>query len=145
MNNLILNIVKCAKCDDVIESQHRHDFVMCSCGAIYTDGGHDYVRRGGILEDMIEISQEDALAWKLSQGNFFFRIIYKEFGTWVFVPYDLIDDRTRKLIQEDGGTLEEDRLIDEDVVQQVMDRMAELAEKAVVISKNPVSGCLDFH
>ena len=34
------------KCGDIIESVHRHDFVECSCGSIFVDGGHDYLRRG---------------------------------------------------------------------------------------------------
>lgn len=44
---MIRNIAKCKKCGDIIESKHRHDFVRCSCGAIFVDGGHDYIRRGG--------------------------------------------------------------------------------------------------
>lgn len=44
---MIRNIAKCKKCGDIIESKHRHDFVQCSCGAIFVDGGHDYIRRGG--------------------------------------------------------------------------------------------------
>lgn len=44
---MIRNIAKCKKCGDIIESKHRHDFVLCSCGAIFVDGGHDYIRRGG--------------------------------------------------------------------------------------------------
>ena len=45
------NAAKCAKCGDIIESKTRHDFVKCSCGAIFVDGGHDYIRRGGNPED----------------------------------------------------------------------------------------------
>lgn len=44
---MLKNIAKCKKCGDIIESKHRHDFVQCSCGAIFVDGGHDYIRRGG--------------------------------------------------------------------------------------------------
>lgn len=44
---MIRNIAKCKKCGDIIESKHRHDFVRCKCGAIFVDGGHDYIRRGG--------------------------------------------------------------------------------------------------
>jgi hypothetical protein len=39
--------VKCLKCNDIIESMHRHDFVWCSCGNIFIDGGNDYMRFGG--------------------------------------------------------------------------------------------------
>lgn len=35
---------KCRKCNNIIESKHRHDYVTCSCGAISVDGGKDYFR-----------------------------------------------------------------------------------------------------
>lgn len=44
---MLKNIAKCKKCGDIIESKHRHDFVQCRCGAIFVDGGQDYIRRGG--------------------------------------------------------------------------------------------------
>lgn len=46
MKKILRNICKCAKCGDVIESKHRHDFVWCKCKTIFTDGGTNYVRRG---------------------------------------------------------------------------------------------------
>ena len=58
---IIRNAAQCTKCGDVIESNHRHDFVWCSCGAIFIDGGHDYFRGGGNSEDFIsllEVSDE---------------------------------------------------------------------------------------
>lgn len=45
-NKIIKNKAQCMKCGDVIESKHQHDFVRCKCGAIFTDGGTDYIRRG---------------------------------------------------------------------------------------------------
>lgn len=48
---MIENKAKCAKCGDIIESKSRHEFVSCSCGAIFVDGGTDYIRRGGNPED----------------------------------------------------------------------------------------------
>jgi hypothetical protein len=41
----------------VIESKHVHDFVWCECKAIFTDGGSDYIRRGGDLEAMHDLSE----------------------------------------------------------------------------------------
>lgn len=41
------NVAKCKKCGDIIESRHRHDFVKCGCGAIFIDGGTEYIRYGG--------------------------------------------------------------------------------------------------
>ena len=55
--------IRCRACLDVIQSMHRHDFVPCSCGAIFIDGGSSYTRIGcppGKMEDHIEcIDRED--------------------------------------------------------------------------------------
>ena len=51
------NIAQCMKCNDIIESYHRHDFVGCSCGTIYVDGGKDYLRRVGKFEFLKELSE----------------------------------------------------------------------------------------
>ena len=68
MNKIIHNRIKCKICGDVIESKHRHDFVSCSCGACFTDGGHDYLRRGwdpeygdksDVIEEMDEIGKDN--------------------------------------------------------------------------------------
>ncbi len=51
------NIAKCNKCKDIIESKYRHDFVECRCGAIFVDGGKNYLRRGYQKEeDITELS-----------------------------------------------------------------------------------------
>lgn len=39
------NAVRCLRCDDVVESWHRHDFKTCRCGDVSVDGGLDYARR----------------------------------------------------------------------------------------------------
>jgi hypothetical protein len=41
------NAVRCLKCDEVIESFHRHDFKYCKGGHIAVDGGLSYLRRSG--------------------------------------------------------------------------------------------------
>ena len=54
MKTIKRNALKCLKCGDIIESKHRHDFVECSCGSIFVDGGREYLRRGfaqGISSD----------------------------------------------------------------------------------------------
>lgn len=33
------NAVRCLKCDSVIESVRRHDFITCKCGGVSVDGG----------------------------------------------------------------------------------------------------------
>ena len=54
---VVVNKCQCARCLDIIESRHRHDFVQCSCGAIFTDGGTEYIRRGGKIENIIDMSE----------------------------------------------------------------------------------------
>lgn len=54
---VLVNKCQCAVCLDIIESRHRHDFVRCGCGAIFTDGGTEYVRRGGKIENIIDMSE----------------------------------------------------------------------------------------
>jgi hypothetical protein len=53
---VLVNKCQCAQCKDVIESKYRHDFVQCMCGSIFTDGGTDYLRRGGCIENIIDMS-----------------------------------------------------------------------------------------
>lgn len=45
--------LKCIKCNDIIESKFRHDYVKCSCGAIFVDGGDDYLRYGGDFNSIL--------------------------------------------------------------------------------------------
>ena len=52
---IIRNAAKCNKCKDVIQSTSRHDFVECNCGAIFVDGGNEYMRAGGAKEDFIPL------------------------------------------------------------------------------------------
>jgi hypothetical protein len=43
---IIRNAAQCLKCNDIIESRHRHDWVSCKCGEIFVDGGLAYMRAG---------------------------------------------------------------------------------------------------
>jgi len=52
------NKAQCRLCEDIIESTFRHDFRRCKCGAIFVDGGNDYMRRGGEMKNIIEIYEE---------------------------------------------------------------------------------------
>lgn len=47
--------IRCLECGDVIESKHRHDFVLCSCGNAFVDGGSDYLRYGAYSMDTVEV------------------------------------------------------------------------------------------
>ena len=56
-NKILVNKIQCNKCKDIIESKHVHDFKWCSCKSIAVDGGLEYLRRVGNLEDIIELSE----------------------------------------------------------------------------------------
>lgn len=61
---IIQNEAQCMKCGKIIVSKHVHDFVECICGAIFVDGGMEYLRRGGNPEDFVDRSllmDKDAL------------------------------------------------------------------------------------
>ncbi|MDO4295846.1 MAG: hypothetical protein Q4D90_06775 [bacterium] len=57
MEEIIVNKIRCKKCNDVIESTHHYDFKSCKCGAVSVDGGKDYLRRCGNYEDWEELSE----------------------------------------------------------------------------------------
>ncbi len=61
MEKILVNKIRCKKCNDVIESEFRHDFKFCKCGAVAVDGGKDYIRRGGKCEDWEELSEFEEL------------------------------------------------------------------------------------
>lgn len=53
---MIVRAVQCKQCKDIIYSRARHDFRTCTCGAIFIDGGFDYIRIGGDIEEpLIEV------------------------------------------------------------------------------------------
>lgn len=53
---IMRNAFRCRKCGMIVESKSVHDFQTCKCGN-FTDGGLDYVRRGGNIEDMEDLSE----------------------------------------------------------------------------------------
>ena len=60
-----MNKARCKNCKTVIESKHRHDFVACECfqdeehnTGIFIDGGNDYRRCGGNLNNLEWIEEE---------------------------------------------------------------------------------------
>lgn len=54
---IIRNMIRCKKCGDIIESESIHDFKFCKCGAVAVDGGKDYLRRLGDLDNIEELSE----------------------------------------------------------------------------------------
>lgn len=53
---IIQNAVTCLSCGDFIYSAHRHHFNTCTCGAISVDGGQDYLRRVGAIDNCVDMS-----------------------------------------------------------------------------------------
>ena len=52
---LTKNSVKCLICNTILESKHRHDFVMCTCpNETACDGGLEYQRTLAVDLDLIE-------------------------------------------------------------------------------------------
>jgi hypothetical protein len=64
MKKVLINKVRCKKCNDIIESKHSYDFKKCKCGTIFLDGGKTYQRYGWVtspsgnekMEDLIDFS-----------------------------------------------------------------------------------------
>ena len=59
MRRVLVNKVRCKKCNDILESKHEHDFKRCSCGSIFIDGGTDYQKYGWGLNQQEEKSELD--------------------------------------------------------------------------------------
>lgn len=51
---ILLNMVQCRKCKQVLISQRTHEFRSCHCGT-FVDGGREYLRRGA--RDMADIRE----------------------------------------------------------------------------------------
>ena len=59
--------IKCLRCNEIIESKHRHNLVTCKCENSYVDGGQDYLHFGGrdyskiliIFDDGTEVIAND--------------------------------------------------------------------------------------
>ena len=54
---ILRNRAGCKSCLQIIESRHCHDFVTCRCGEISVDGGRDYLRRIGNIDNYEELSE----------------------------------------------------------------------------------------
>ena len=61
-----VNKIKCNECEKIIESKHKHDFVVCDCyiesggyEGCAVDGGKSYLRRlGNNYTDLSEVVDE---------------------------------------------------------------------------------------
>lgn len=78
MKRILRNSFKCKKCGDIIESKSVHDFVQCSCGNIFCDGGHEYIRLG-LAQGLTTDDYEDLCEWeKVCPYSDEARILYED-------------------------------------------------------------------
>ncbi|RKP54123.1 hypothetical protein D7Z26_12120 [Cohnella endophytica] len=53
---IIRNIIRFKHCLDTIESVDVYDIKTCSCGKVGVDGGTEYLKRLGVVDDYEELS-----------------------------------------------------------------------------------------
>jgi hypothetical protein len=53
---IVVNQIRCKKCEDTPFSASRHDFKYCKCGAVAVDGGQEYLRRVGDIHNCEDMS-----------------------------------------------------------------------------------------
>jgi len=46
--------IKCTLCGEILESKYRHDYVECSCGKTFADGGNSGYIRTTIYGEVIK-------------------------------------------------------------------------------------------
>ena len=61
--------IKCLRCDDIIESYHRHDFKFCKCGNVHIDGGKDYLKYGVVDKDTIKFIKDPIILVRVKSGQ----------------------------------------------------------------------------
>ncbi|MDQ0057866.1 DUF7695 domain-containing protein [Paenibacillus harenae] len=54
---IIRNAIRCKHCHNEVSSEDKNDFRICKCGKVGVDGGYDYLRRIGSLDDYEELSE----------------------------------------------------------------------------------------
>ena len=107
---IIKNVIRCKHCGDIIESTYHHDFKFCSCQKCAVDGGLDYLRRLGGLDDWEDLSQfkEVEVTPKYKAGDvvtfkhFFETIkgtiqVVDTFPNSTVVNYDILDEHEPRL------------------------------------------------
>lgn len=68
---IVCNRIQCNHCEDIITSYHRHDFVMCKCGTVGTDGGSDYQITTGEVKDYTNLSVYDDAPFEVIRRCFY--------------------------------------------------------------------------
>ena len=53
---IVRNMARCKLCNTTVESKTVHDFRKCKCGELFVDGGKEYFRRGGDINNIEDLS-----------------------------------------------------------------------------------------
>ena len=119
---IIKNAIKCKKCGDIIESKYTHNFVTCSCGACSVDGGLDYLRRCGNLNDWEDLSEykEVEVIPKYKVGDI---VTFKYFGSLLTGIIRVVD------------TFPNDTIIDYDIFDQKGSRLYKYINETDVLGR----------
>lgn len=56
MKRITKNQARCRHCNTIVESTTRHHLAFCPCGKMFVDGGKEYLRRGGDVYMIEELS-----------------------------------------------------------------------------------------
>ena len=75
---ILLNKAQCLHCGDIVESKTVHDFVWCKCQSIFVDGGKEYLKRGGEMESIKELSEWNEEIVEMRPQDEEFYIKYKQ-------------------------------------------------------------------
>ena len=99
---IVVNRIKCNKCEDIIQSIHKHDFNMCSCKSVGVDGGISYLRRVGT--DYTEMSLQHTDNFEEIRQHMYWGKNYNKDGVllekteWILLK-DITDDHLDGLIK----------------------------------------------
>lgn len=91
---IIHNRIRCKLCGEIIESKSRHDFVGCKCfresggeKGCAVDGGHDYCRVLGNLEDIEEMFESRLFTdEERDEYNRHQELLAEQYG-WIAIDY----------------------------------------------------------
>ena len=128
---MFINKAKCARCGDIIESKSQHDFVSCSCGAIYVDGGDVCPRRGGspFFFDIEFDKTIDFKGWEPEEGWEEKIVVAQPFSITSVTDYPSLDETTARV----WGWFTDHNL--SDPVMQTVKMLEEAGEIAHEISR----------
>jgi len=116
-----MSVVKCLQCGKIMWSQHRHDFIQCSCdNETFVDGGDVYTRIGGkdlskikVLKNCLTCKHAEFVDYVAGPRCFAYRCnhplpdcVSKNDKHWVYLRLDTNEVRTKTKSIEDCSVWE---------------------------------------